>query len=113
MFERQRILLVDSRKRDRMIYTRGSCWSESSQTQESCAERLMFDSSGIGATLMPPPSTAPSRGRLVNTMVVVVKGTSKGLMGVIKDVVGEMARVELKTNNKTLTIALSSLKRKE
>ena len=65
------------------------------------------------ASLMPPPAATPNKNRLVNTLVVVVKGTSKGLMGVIKDVVGENARVELATNNKTLTINMASLKRKE
>ena len=62
---------------------------------------------------MPPPAATPNKNRIVNTLVVVVKGTSKGLMGVIKDVVGDNARVELATNNKTLTISMGSLKRKE
>jgi transcription elongation factor SPT5 len=66
-----------------------------------------------GASLMPPPTTTINKGRLLNTLVVVVKGTNKGLMGVIKDVLGENARVELATNNKMLTIHTSSLKRKE
>ena len=65
------------------------------------------------ASLMPPPAITPNKNRVVNTLVVVVKGTSKGLMGVIKDVVGDNARVELATNNKTLTISMASLKRKE
>jgi transcription elongation factor SPT5 len=66
-----------------------------------------------GASLMPPPAAGPNRSRLINTLVVIVKGTSKGLMGVIKDVVGDSARVELATNNKTLLISMASLKRKE
>lgn len=66
-----------------------------------------------GASLMPPPAINVNKNRLINTLVVVVKGTSKGLMGIIKDVMGENARVELATNNKTLTINMSSLKRKE
>ncbi|WVO17410.1 transcription elongation factor SPT5 [Cryptococcus depauperatus] len=66
-----------------------------------------------GASLRPPPSANINRNRLINTLVVVTKGTSKGLMGIIKDIQGETARVELKTNNKTLTIALTSLKRKD
>lgn len=55
----------------------------------------------------------PNKNRLVNTLVVVVKGTQKGLMGVIKDIQGEKARVEMATNNKILTLDLTSLKRKE
>ncbi|EIW70126.1 hypothetical protein TREMEDRAFT_71529 [Tremella mesenterica DSM 1558] len=66
-----------------------------------------------GASLMPPPMATVNKNRLVNTLVVVVKGTSKGLMGIIKDVQGDNARVELKTNNKTLTINLASIKRKD
>jgi transcription elongation factor SPT5 len=66
-----------------------------------------------GASLMAPPPVNPNKNRLVNTLVVVVKGTNKGLMGVIKDVLGQNARVELATNNKTLTINLAMLKRKE
>lgn len=66
-----------------------------------------------GASLMPPPQTTQNRNRLVNTLVVVVKGTQKGLMGVIKDIQGEKARVEMATNNKVLTLDITSLKRKE
>ncbi|WWC92361.1 uncharacterized protein L201_007318 [Kwoniella dendrophila CBS 6074] len=66
-----------------------------------------------GASLMPPPPTNVNRNRLINTLVVVIKGTSKGLMGTIRDIQGDNARVELKTNNKILTIALTSLKRKD
>ena len=66
-----------------------------------------------GASLMLPPSTMPNKNRLLNTLVVVVKGTNKGLMGVIKDILGQDARVELATNNKTLTLNLGFLKRKE
>ncbi len=66
-----------------------------------------------GASLMPPPATNVNKGRLVNTLVVIVKGGRKGLMGVIKDVLGESARIELVTNNKMELIPLSALKRKE
>ncbi|ODN82947.1 transcription elongation factor SPT5 [Cryptococcus amylolentus CBS 6039] len=66
-----------------------------------------------GASLMPAPAVNANRNRLINTLVVVTKGTNKGLIGVIKDVQGETARVELKTSNKTLSIALVSLKRKD
>jgi transcription elongation factor SPT5 len=66
-----------------------------------------------GASLMAPPQTNINKNKLINTLVVVTKGTSKGLMGIIKDVMGDNARVELATNNKTLTIVMTSLKRKE
>jgi transcription elongation factor SPT5 len=66
-----------------------------------------------GASLMPPPAATVNKNRLLNTLVVVIKGTNKGLMGVIKDVLGQNARVELATNNRTLTIDMNMLKRKE
>jgi transcription elongation factor SPT5 len=62
---------------------------------------------------MPPPAATVNKNRLLNTLVVVIKGTNKGLMGVIKDVLGQNARVELATNNRTLTIDMNMLKRKE
>lgn len=65
-----------------------------------------------GASLMPPPAIAGNR-RLINTPVVVTKQTYKGLVGVIKDVVGDKCRVELATNNKTILVATSILKRKD
>lgn len=68
---------------------------------------------GGGASLMAPPQVVPNKSRLVNELVVVVKGTHKGLMGIIKDVQGEKARVEMATNNKVLTLDLTSLKKKE
>lgn len=62
---------------------------------------------------MAPPTSVIPRGRLINTLVVVVRGTNKGLMGIIKDILGDNARVELATNNKTVTVPLGFLKRKE
>lgn len=66
-----------------------------------------------GASLMAQPATNVNKGRLVNNLVVIVKGGRKGLMGVIKDVLGESARIELMTNNKMELIPLTALKRKE
>lgn len=51
--------------------------------------------------------------KLVNLHVVIVKGTHKGLRGVIKDTVGAKLRVELGTNNKVITFDRTELKRKE
>ncbi|ORY31230.1 hypothetical protein BCR39DRAFT_465969 [Naematelia encephala] len=65
------------------------------------------------SAVMPPPPMDVNRGRLVNTLVVVTKGTQKGLVGVIRDVLGTNARVELTTNNKLITIPMTSLKRKD
>lgn len=62
---------------------------------------------------MAPPVGMPNKNRLINTPVVVVRGTQKGLMGIIKDVQGEKARVEMASNNKVLTLDLTALKRKE
>jgi len=50
---------------------------------------------------------------LINTHVVIVRGTKKGLQGIIKDTQGDNARVELKTDNKLVTVAITNLKKKE
>lgn len=51
--------------------------------------------------------------KLINVRVWVVKGDYKGYMGVIKDTNGHMARVELSTNNKVISIDKGKLRRKE
>jgi transcription elongation factor SPT5 len=56
---------------------------------------------------------AANRRHLINTHVVIVKGTKKGLQGIIKDTQGDNARVELKTDNKVVTVPIASLKKKE
>lgn len=53
------------------------------------------------------------RDRLINTKVWIVKGDYKSYMGVIKDTNGHMARVELSTNNKVISIDKGKLRRKE
>ncbi|KAM0750817.1 transcription elongation factor Spt5 [Meredithblackwellia eburnea MCA 4105] len=46
----------------------------------------------------------------IHRKVSVTRGPQKGYAGVIKDVTGQMARVELYTNSKVITISLESLK---
>ncbi len=50
---------------------------------------------------------------LINTRVVITKGSFKGLIGIIKDMYGEKARVELQTNNRVVDQNVAHLKRKE
>lgn len=50
------------------------------------------------------------RDRLIGTPVMVTKGPSKGVAGVIKDTNGTLARVELLTGNKVISIDKSKLK---
>lgn len=50
------------------------------------------------------------RDRLIGTPVMVTKGPSKGVAGVIKDTNGNLARVELLTGNKVISIDKSKLK---
>jgi transcription elongation factor SPT5 len=50
---------------------------------------------------------------LINTRVVITKGSYKGLIGIIKDMSGEKARVELATNNRVVDQLVTNLKRKE
>jgi len=50
--------------------------------------------------------------RLEGVMVSIVKGTFKGYIGTIKDTNGLIARVELRTGNKVVTIEKEKLLRK-
>jgi transcription elongation factor SPT5 len=50
---------------------------------------------------------------LINTRVVITKGSFKGLIGIIKDMNGDKARVELQTNNRVVDQNVAHLKRKE
>lgn len=50
------------------------------------------------------------RDRVVGSNVTVVKGTYKGINGIVKDTNGAMARVELSTKNKVVTIEKDKLK---
>ncbi|KIJ64684.1 hypothetical protein HYDPIDRAFT_175264 [Hydnomerulius pinastri MD-312] len=52
------------------------------------------------------------RDRDIGVLVAVVKGPQKGYLGVIKDTNGNLARVELHTGNKVITIDKAKLYRK-
>ncbi|KAH9993332.1 early transcription elongation factor of RNA pol II, NGN section-domain-containing protein [Russula compacta] len=52
------------------------------------------------------------RDRLIGVLVTVVKGPQKGYVGTIKDTNGPIARVELNTNNKVITIEKERLYRR-
>ena len=54
------------------------------------------------------PSFRPD-GR-IHRKVGIIQGTYKGNMGIIKDVTGNMARVELHSVAKVVTVALDKLK---
>ena len=53
------------------------------------------------------------RDRLIGTQIMVIKGPHKGVAGVIKDTNGNLARVELLTGNKVISIDKSKLKRRK
>ena len=53
------------------------------------------------------------RDELIGTHVMVIKGPSKGVAGVIKDTNGNLARVGLLTGNKVISIDMSKLKRRK
>lgn len=61
--------------------------------------------------MMGPPGMggAPKREYAKGAHVTVVKGNHKGYKGIIKDLFGTSARVELHTNNKTITIPRNQL----
>lgn len=50
---------------------------------------------------------------LVGVHVVIVKGINKSLIGTIKDINGDKARVELQSGNKTIDIPKIMLMKKE
>ena len=50
------------------------------------------------------------RDKLAGTPIMVTKGPNKGVAGVIKDTNGNLARVELLTGNKVISIDKSKLK---
>lgn len=52
------------------------------------------------------------RDRDIGAVVVVVKGPQKGYVGIIKDTNGNLARVELHTGNKVITIDKQKLYRR-
>lgn len=53
------------------------------------------------------------RDPLIDCPVVIIKGINKSLVGIIKDVNGEMCRIELQSGNKTVMINKMNLLRKE
>lgn len=53
------------------------------------------------------------RDRLIGVSVMVIKGPSKGYVGTIKDTNGPIARVELVSGNKVITIDKAKLKRRQ
>jgi transcription elongation factor SPT5 len=52
------------------------------------------------------------RDRDIGVLVAIVKGPQKGYLGIIKDTNGNLARVELHTGNKVITIDKEKLYRK-
>ncbi|MBW0463912.1 hypothetical protein O181_003627 [Austropuccinia psidii MF-1] len=66
-----------------------------------------------------PPIGGPAAGAVlgqrfkrdedIGKLCYIIKGPHKGLQGIIKDINGLLARVELHTNNKTLTVEKSKL----
>lgn len=53
------------------------------------------------------------RDRLIGVTVIIVKGPNKGYVGAIKDTNGPIARVELHTGNKMITIDKDKLRRRK
>ena len=53
------------------------------------------------------------RDRLIGATVTIVKGPQKGYIGIVKDTNGNIARVELQTNNKVISIDKAKLKRRK
>ena len=63
-----------------------------------------------GVRDMPPPDMARGgRDKSVGKNVRVKKGGYKGLMGIVKDITGSEARIELHTKNKIVTVNIANL----
>lgn len=50
------------------------------------------------------------RDRYIGIPITVIKGPNKGYIGTIKDTNGQLARVELNTNNKIISIDKEKIK---
>lgn len=53
------------------------------------------------------------RDRLIGVHVQIIQGPQKGIVGIVKDTNGNMARVELSTGNKVIMINKEKLKRRK
>ncbi|KAM0786565.1 hypothetical protein ACM66B_002021 [Microbotryomycetes sp. NB124-2] len=72
----------------------------------------MMNPDRVGAAPAAPvmPAGPGRRDGRIDRRVAIIQGVNKGLTGIIKDVVGDQARVELHSRTKVLTISLSKLK---
>ena len=94
--------------------------SLASQTSKGNIVRASADLSKMNPVMIAPTvgmvgSGAMGRGprdRDIGTTVTVVKGPHKGYTGTIKDTNGPIARVELRTGNKVITIEKEKLHRR-
>ncbi|KAF1810464.1 transcription elongation factor Spt5 [Eremomyces bilateralis CBS 781.70] len=69
---------------------------------------LQRNGSPNGAPMMPPPRTM-GRDRMIGQTVSIRKGPHKGLLGIVKDATDTMARVELHTKSKTVSVSKDML----
>lgn len=53
------------------------------------------------------------RDRLIGCNVQIIQGPQKGIVGIIKDTNGNIARVELSTGNKVIMISKDKIKRRK
>lgn len=67
---------------------------------------------GTGPSAMPPPRTY-GRDRTIGKTVRLRKGPYKGLMGIVKDTTDDIARVELHSKSKIVTVEKDALALKE
>ncbi|KAF2007384.1 hypothetical protein P154DRAFT_550441 [Amniculicola lignicola CBS 123094] len=59
---------------------------------------------GANGTAMPPPQRPMGRDKLIGKTVSVRKGPHKGLLGIVKDTMGDEVRLELHTKSKHISI---------
>ena len=67
----------------------------------------------VGGGMVGSQMSRGPRDQMVGMSVVVVRGPQKGLIGIVKDTNGPLARVELQIGNRVITIDKSKLRRKK
>jgi transcription elongation factor SPT5 len=65
---------------------------------------LQANPGGSGGGPMPPPRTF-GRDKLIGKTVTIRKGAYKGLLGIVKDTMGDEARIELHSKNKQISVS--------
>lgn len=111
---------------NRDILENGGVFVTRTRSLASLAPKGNVVKAGMDLSKMNPSLAVPSGGmvgsgamgrgprdRHIGVSVVVIKGSYKGYVGTVKDTNGNVARVELNTNNKIISIDKEKLHRRQ